>query len=161
MLLTEAKIFCFCSNVFITSSFHDPRKMSDSPTAKCPDLPLWKIELYSIWNRYYFSLNKEKTTDLIDDQLRFIRPFQNESTLFAGFIKSGNTWLRFLIYNYFNILNNNTEETLSYSELNQIQSNALGDPVPFCKPQPNLPYITRTHRHYSKALAVFNRGIYC
>lgn len=122
--------------------------------------PLWKSGAYALWNRFYFTLHKEKTTHVVRDQLTFLQAYQNDAVLFAGFIKSGNTWLRFLIYNYFNILNNQAEETLSYSELNQIQPNALGDPLTFVKPNGSLPYITRTHRHYSKALEIFKRGIY-
>ena len=85
-------------------------------------------------------------------------PFQ--PILFAGYIKSGNTWLRFLIYNYFNILQNNAHFTLTYSELNSIQHDALGDPLDFSGSKSGFPYIVRTHRHYSKILKSFEKCIY-
>ena len=47
--------------------------------------------------------------------------FQNEKYLLFGYPKSGNTWLRFLIFNYFNlILNKNVTSTLTYDHLNKI-----------------------------------------
>lgn len=53
--------------------------------------------------------------------------------LLVGFSKSGNTWARFVIFNYWNILTNNAKETLTYRELIKINENILdgiGDQYP-------------------------------
>jgi len=40
--------------------------------------------------------------------------------LLSGFQKTGNTWARFVIFNYFHILNHKAEKTLTYEELQKI-----------------------------------------
>ncbi len=93
-------------------------------------------------------------------QVNQIKESEKEPILFAGRMKSGNTWLRFLIYNYFNVLENNASETLTYHELNKFQHDELGDEKPL-KGSPNrFPYLIRTHMGYCAEMELFKKGIY-
>jgi len=78
--------------------------------------------------------------------------------LLSSFYKSGNTWLRFIIFNYFNIKINHSNTTLTYNELNTIQTNSLekGQHKPFMK---GFPAFYRTHYSYRKVFDYF-RVIY-
>ena len=70
-------------------------------------------------NKYYwFKINQK---------LKFFLAKNNESKiLIFGFPKSGNTWLRFLIYNYLNLLiNPSQDKTISFDILNKLQNNVL------------------------------------
>jgi hypothetical protein len=46
-------------------------------------------------------------------------------TLMSGYRKSGNTWVRLVLFNYFNIKNHDAKKALSISELNSIENNKL------------------------------------
>lgn len=74
--------------------------------------------------------------------------------LLCGFEKSGNTWTRFIIFNYFNILNNNADRTLTYEQLNFLNPHILGKwPLPpFTSGFPQLCY---THSSYKRAYRYF------
>ena len=48
-----------------------------------------------------------------------------KSVLVCGFPKTGNTWTRFVVMNYFNILNNDAKKTLTYKELSKIQRHQI------------------------------------
>lgn len=119
-----------------------------------------KEQIKIFLRKLYFYIKKNESPKILHDQLDFLKGLPSEPILFAGYIKSGNTWLRFLIYNYFNILQNNAYSTLTYSELNAIQHDALGDPLEFIGPKPGFPYLVRTHRHYSNVLKPFEKCIY-
>lgn len=56
-----------------------------------------------------------------------LRPRNNglNSVLLCGYPKTGNTWARFVILNYFNIVNHNAKKTLTYKELTKIQSHRV------------------------------------
>jgi len=45
--------------------------------------------------------------------------------LFCGFPKVGNTWIKFIVFNYFNILNNNANRTLTFSELRRLELKSI------------------------------------
>lgn len=48
---------------------------------------------------------------------------RKNSILLCGFEKVGNTWIRFLIYNYFYVLNFGSKKTLTYEELRSLTRN--------------------------------------
>lgn len=116
------------------------------------------------WNRlktqYTFFKTKDRINPRLAKNLTKIEAFDEVPALFAGYVKSGNTWLRFLIFNYFNIKANNATKTLTYRELNKIQHESLGDPIEPIGPQQHFPYLARTHRHYSSVFARFDKGIF-
>ena len=116
------------------------------------------------WHRlktkYLFARSKEQINPRLAKNLAKIEMFDEVPVLFAGYVKSGNTWLRFLIFNYFNIKNNQATETLTYRELNKVQHESLGDPIEPSGPKPGFPYLARTHRHYSSIFDRFDKGIF-
>ncbi|MCL4872089.1 MAG: sulfotransferase domain-containing protein [Anaerolineae bacterium] len=67
--------------------------------------------------------------------------------LLSGHQKSGNTWVRFVVTNHFNILVNGAEDTLTYAQLNQISPHFFGGwPLqPFA---PGFPAFFYTHDPY-------------
>lgn len=93
---------------------------------------------------------------------RMLRMFEDrgisEPILLAGFEKSGNTWLRLLLFNYFHILETGAERTLTFDELNEIQCHRLGEPpaAPF---RPGYPPLYWTHRRWAPVFRAF-RVIY-
>jgi len=52
---------------------------------------------------------------------------ETKPLLFCAYPKSGQTWARFVMHNYFNILRNNATKTLTFEELNALQSARLKD----------------------------------
>lgn len=101
---------------------------------------------------------------------------QKKSILLCGMEKSGNTWTRLVIINYFNILQNGATETLTFDELNAIQMHSVGyqvarniveetpDPkdiwgtvMPFRK---GFPVFYKTHEPYLPHFHFFNKVIY-
>lgn len=82
-----------------------------------------------------------------------------KTILIAGHPKSGNTWVRFVIFNYYNILNNGATETLTFDELNSAQCNVLQNQTTF--PENSWsPLIYRTHYSYRKIFSYFDKIIY-
>ncbi|MAB94638.1 MAG: hypothetical protein CMC98_00875 [Flavobacteriales bacterium] len=76
--------------------------------------------------------------------------------LLSGYPKSGNTWLRFMIFNYLELLDNKElNETISFNFLNQIQSNVLekGLELKYIK---NDLIFYRTHSPYSRCYKLFD-----
>jgi hypothetical protein len=121
-----------------------------------------KYRLIAWSSIYHFNQEKEGVPARIQVKLKDISQKKYDPVLFSGYIKSGNTWLRFLIFNYFNLLQKADSKTLSYSELNHIQSDQLNalDEKSLHGPKPHFPYIIRTHEHYREAFQVFNKCIY-
>lgn len=74
--------------------------------------------------------------------------------LLSGHEKSGNTWTRFVFINYFNILVNGAEETVTYAQLNQISPHYFGNwPLqPFV---PGFPPFFYTHDPYKATFKDF------
>ena len=82
---------------------------------------------------------------------------KNESKiLLSGYPKSGNTWLRFMIFNYLELLDNKElNETISFNLLNQIQSNVLEKGLAL-KYKKNELIFYRTHSPYSRCYKLFD-----
>lgn len=124
-------------------------------------IPSWlKYPLLYKYQKFQFNRQKESLPEIIRTQLGELSYSKHKPVLLSGYMKSGNTWLRFLIYNYFNILENHAQETLSFSGLNHIQHDSLGDAVSFTGPHKGFPYTIRTHYHYVKDFSLFNKSIY-
>lgn len=113
-----------------------------------------------IKQRYRFYKERDNRNPRLLKNLNKLCSLHEDPTLFAGHIKSGNTWLRFLIYNYFNILLNEAQETLTYQELNKLQHISLLDPLEPKLPPKGFPVLARTHRNYSEVLSQFHKGIF-
>ena len=76
----------------------------------------------------------------------FLFKFPEKKILMYGYPKSGNTWLRFLIYNYFSLLKNNSlNNTITYDTLNRLQNNVLDRGNTFI-PDSDFPLLYRTHK---------------
>ena len=76
--------------------------------------------------------------------------------LLSGYPKSGNTWLRFMIFNYLELLDNKKlNETISFNFLNQIQSNVLEKGLEL-KYKKNDLIFYRTHSPYSRCYKLFD-----
>lgn len=81
-----------------------------------------------------------------------------EKILITGWPKSGNTWLRFLIYHLFAVRNDGRDTPLSFEELNSIQSNYLANSV-VNPPVEGYPFLYRTHLPAGKPYAEFDKII--
>ena len=81
-----------------------------------------------------------------------------DAVLLSGFPKSGNTWTRFVFFNYHSVLLDDARQTLTYDQLNRIQHHALEWPLDgdFTA---GYPVFFRTHLAYRKVFDVF-RVIY-
>ena len=57
---------------------------------------------------------------------QFLKRSNDPKILMYGYPKSGNTWLRFLLYNYRNLLiNPKGTHTISFDRLNSLQNNVM------------------------------------
>ena len=79
-----------------------------------------KIEMISYLKDKYYWYN-------INQRLKkFLKGNEEQKILMYGYPKSGNTWLRLLLYNYRNLLlNPEVKQTITYSKLNLLQRNML------------------------------------
>lgn len=120
------------------------------------ELFLTKNKSFEIY-AYVKKLNKLKFFLLPSDRkvLHFLkeRKIQNP-ILLAGFPKSGNTWTRFVIYNYYNIYKNDAGKTLTFNELNAINYHVLDDGItsPF---KSGFPPLYQTHMCYRNIFNFF------
>lgn len=80
--------------------------------------------------------------------------------LFFGHVKSGNTWSRFLLYNYLNIKRNGAEETLSYKDLNNWQNLLIHQRVDLGQLSYTPPPLFSTHHSYHSSFAAFDKLVY-
>lgn len=80
--------------------------------------------------------------------------------LFFGHGKSGNTWSRFLLYNYINIKRNGAQETLSYQELNDWQNLMIHQRVDLGELAYTPPPVFSTHHGYHSSFAAFDKLVY-
>ena len=104
-------------------------------------------------NKYYW-INNHQTLK------NFLNKRKELKILFFGYPKSGNTWLRFLTYNYRNLLlNYNEDQTISYNRLNALQNNVLEKGTTFL-PENGFPFIYRTHKIYKKSYNLFEKRIF-
>lgn len=87
-----------------------------------------------------------------------------DAILLSGYPKSGNTWIRFVVFNYFNILNNHADRTFTYQELQDIQPHVVNDAPSFTKyfraPETGFPVFYRTHVPYRGIYDYFDKVIY-
>jgi hypothetical protein len=80
--------------------------------------------------------------------------------LLYGYPKSGNTWLRFLIYNYkLLLINPSQKETISYERLNSLQNNVMDRGTIF-NSENGFPLFYRTHKTYRKPYDLFDKKIF-
>ena len=80
--------------------------------------------------------------------------------LLFGFPKSGNTWLRFLIYNYRVLLINPDEkQTIAYDRLNALQNNVMDRGTTYLS-EKGFPLLYRTHKIYKKPYNLFEKKIF-
>ena len=91
---------------------------------------------------------------------RFLHNRKELKILLFGYPKSGNTWIRFLIYNYRNLLLNSDEkQTVTYDRLNALQNNIMDRGTAFL-PEKGFPFIYRTHKIYMKSYNLFDKRIF-
>lgn len=91
---------------------------------------------------------------------RFFDNIDESKILLFGYPKSGNTWLRFLLYNYRNLLlNPNSIETITYDRLNTLQNNIMDRGTTFF-PEFGFPFFYRTHKIYKKSYNLFDQKIF-
>jgi hypothetical protein len=91
---------------------------------------------------------------------RFLSNKKELKILLFGYPKSGNTWIRFLMFNYRNLLlNSNEQETVSYDRLNALQNNIMDRGTTFL-PENGFPFIYRTHKIYKKSYNLFDKRIF-
>ncbi len=91
---------------------------------------------------------------------KFLKGKEEQKILMYGYPKSGNTWLRFLLYNYRNLLLDHTEaETISYNRLNILQNNIMDRGTTFL-PEKGFPLFYRTHKIYKKPYNLFKKKIF-
>ncbi|MHC4617103.1 MAG: sulfotransferase domain-containing protein [Planctomycetota bacterium] len=120
------------------------------------------LKQYTLLHSLYYQLRNSLADYILPSHHRkvvnYIKDKEN-SIVLAGHQKSGNTWARFVVYNYFNILLNNARETLTYDELNSIQCHTLerGETDSF---RPGFPVLYRTHLPYVRAFSYFSNAIY-
>ena len=104
-------------------------------------------------NKYYWIKNYITLKRFFDNRKEL-------KVLLFGYPKSGNTWTRFLIYNYRNLLLNCDEkQTISYDRLNFLQNNIMDRGTVFL-PEKGFPFIYRTHKIYTKSYDLFDKRIF-
>jgi len=90
----------------------------------------------------------------------FLNDIQQEKILLYGYPKSGNTWLRFFLFNYRSLmLNPKLNETLDYTQLNTLQNNILDRGTTYM-PVQGMPVLYRTHQLHFKTFKLFDKKIF-
>lgn len=104
-------------------------------------------------NKYYWCK--------INQRLRkFLMCFSDQKILMYGYPKSGNTWLRFLIFNYRNLLlDPMLGTTMTYDRLNEVQNNVMDKGTAF-PPEDGFPFFYRTHKSYTSSYDFFSFKIF-
>ena len=103
--------------------------------------------------KYHWYLNYRKLK-------HFLGSLGEDKILLFGYPKSGNTWLRFLLFNYrFLLFNPSATKTLTYKELNTLQDNVM-DRGTTKFPKKGYPVFYRTHQPYSYSYQLFDYKIY-
>lgn len=91
---------------------------------------------------------------------QFLKGNNDSKILMYGYPKSGNTWLRFLLYNYRNLLINPEEtHTISFDRLNSLQNNIMDRGTTF-DVEEGFPLFYRTHKIYKKPYNLFDIKIF-
>jgi len=103
-------------------------------------------------DKYYWFKTYNKLNLFLKDK--------EDSILLFGYPKSGNTWLRFLIYNYqYLLLNPSNKETITFDKLNSLQNNVMDRGSVFL-PENGFPLFYRTHKIYNRPYTLFNKKIF-
>ena len=90
----------------------------------------------------------------------FLSSKKESKILMFGYPKSGNTWLRFLLYNYQNLFKNpEVKETITYERLNTLQNNVMDRGTTF-EPEVDYPIFYRTHKIYKSPYNLFDVKIF-
>lgn len=109
--------------------------------------------------REYELARTEKPSVALIKTLSEIEQYRNTPILFAGYPKSGNTWLRFLLYHYLELFKRDIQEPLKYSELTALQYDSLENGI-----DRNMSLdveIIRTHLNYNSEFSkVFHKYIF-
>lgn len=101
---------------------------------------------------YWYKVNRKLSN--------FLRRQIVPKILLFGYPKSGNTWLRFLIYNYRTLLINPDEkQTITYDRLNSLQNNVMDRGTVFLS-EKGFPCFYRTHKIYKKPYNLFEKRIF-
>ena len=97
----------------------------------------------------------------IDRKLnKFLKGNKGQKILMYGYPKSGNTWLRLLLYNYRNLLlNPEVKQTITYSKLNLLQRNMLEKGTCFADRE-GFPFFYRSHVPYNTTYNLFDKKIF-
>lgn len=104
-------------------------------------------------SKYYWYQIYQKLKIFLDSQ-------QSERILMYGYPKSGNTWLRLVIYNYRSLCLDSTQtSTISYNTLNALQNNVMDRGTTF-KIKDGFPLFYRTHRIYMRPYNLFTKKIF-
>jgi len=104
-------------------------------------------------DKYYWHNTNQKLK-------QFLKEEEQKKILMYGYPKSGNTWLRFLLYNYRNLLLNPDEiKTISYDRLNTLQNNVMDRGTTF-PTEKGFPLFYRTHKIYKKPYNLFSPKIF-
>ena len=101
---------------------------------------------------YWYNINQKLQA--------FLQRQDQQKILMYGHPKSGNTWLRFFLYNYRTLLLNSAEiKTISYDTLNVLQNNVMDRGTTFM-PEKGFPIFYRTHKIYKKPYDLFSKKIF-
>lgn len=104
--------------------------------------------------------NKLYWNKIYKDLKFFFKHIEKEKILLFGHPKSGNTWLRFFLFNYRSLmLNPNLRQTLDYKQLNTMQNNILERGTTF-PPIKGMPFFYRTHQFDLKTFELFDKKIF-
>lgn len=104
-------------------------------------------------DKYYWFRNYNKLSNSFED-------IKEKKILLFGYPKSGNTWVRFLLYNYCNLLLDPLiKDTITYDRLNDLQKNIMdrGHTFPI---ELGFPFLYRTHAIYNKSYNLFDYKIF-
>ena len=126
-----------------------------------PLLPDWlRSKISQRRNLYELQKNANQLSEVEEENLQFVED-AGDGILISGYIKSGNTWLRFLLFNYLHMLQFSRKETLTYDQLNSIQNGILETTPTFdLKTSLPMPLVLRTHSHYKHSYGRFSEVLY-
>ncbi len=110
--------------------------------------------------RYYERHVRDHYTARDGELLAFMERSGLPSTVLTGYKKSGNTWTRFVIANYFNLKKNpGASETLTFDELYRVQSNRH-EVGALSLPPAEFPLFIYSHEPYRKVFDHFGTFAY-
>jgi hypothetical protein len=117
-------------------------------------LHMWRAQ------RYYTRHVRERYTARDKELVAFLERMAMPATALTGYKKSGNTWTRFVVANYFNLLANpSAQETLTFDELYRVQSNRH-EVGPLTAPPAGFPLFVYSHEPYRKVFDHFDTLAY-